>query len=261
MIPLPGGITIACTDVGSRPPPLVLLHGFPLDRTIWTAQLTGLGDRRLIAPDLRGFGDSPPSPGPYTIDDLADDVAALLDRLEVPRAVVAGLSMGGYVALALAERHRERLAGLVLVGSRAGADDEAARAGRDGAIRVIEASGGEAVLRGMFDRLWAPATPEAPRREVARRAERIGDRALIDALVAMRDRPDRRALLGTLGPLPTLVIAGTADLMIPPAAAREMAEAIPGAELVMIDGAGHLPPVERPEAVNRALEGWLAAGV
>jgi 3-oxoadipate enol-lactonase len=249
--------TVGCTDQGEGMPPLVLLHGFPLDRTIWHEQFAGLGGRRLVAPDLRGFGDSPASAGPYTIDDLADDVVALLDHLAIETAVVAGLSMGGYVALALAEHHRERLAGLVLISSRAGADDAAVRAGRGEAIRVIASSGGRPVVRGMFDRLWAPATPAAVRSAVATQAEAVSATALVHALMAMRDRPDREPLLPRLGGLPTLVLTGAADTMIDPAASRAMAEAIPGAELVVVEGAGHLPQIERPVEVNRALEAFL----
>lgn len=257
----PGSIELAHVEAGTVAPPLVLLHGFPLDGWIWHRQLTGLGARRVIVPDLRGFGRSPVSPGRYTIDDLADDVAALLDRLGVEAAVVAGLSMGGYVALAFAERHRLRLAGLILVGTRAGADDAATRAARDGAIETIHSEGSDKVFRGMSDRLWAPGADPALREEVESRAAAISDSALVHALHAMRDRPDRRPLLPGLSGTPTLVIAGDLDAMIPPAAAREMAAAIPGARLVMVAGAGHLPTVERPEVVNAAIRDWLVGEV
>ncbi|HRP07556.1 MAG TPA: alpha/beta fold hydrolase, partial [Gemmatimonadales bacterium] len=113
-VELGNGVTIAFDEAGQGDPPAVFLHGYPFDRTMWRAQLEGIKGRRLIAVDLRSFGSSNPSTAAATIDDYADDVAALLDKMGVSRAVVAGLSMGGYVALAFAERHRDRLAALAL---------------------------------------------------------------------------------------------------------------------------------------------------
>ncbi len=255
---LPGGMTIAWEEAGEGAPPVLFVHGYPLDRALWAAQLEGLHRHRLLAPDLRGFGDSATSnPPALSIDQHADDLANFLDRLEIGRAVVVGLSMGGYVALAMAERHRDRLAGLVLVDTRAGADDAAGRAGRDATIATINGGGGRDVVRGLAPRLFTADTPASVRDPVVARMEAIPPEGLVAALGAMRDRPDRSDLLPTLAGLPTLVLVGSDDRITPPAEARAMAGAIPGAELVVVEGAGHLTPVERPEAVNDALQRFL----
>src|SRR5690606_10899786 len=121
-VDLGNGVTLAFDEAGQGDPPVVFLHGYPFDRTMWRAQLDGIKGQHLIAVDLRGFGASASSNPAASIDDYADDVAALLSKLEIPRAVIAGLSMGGYVALAFAERHRDKLAALALLDTRAGAD-------------------------------------------------------------------------------------------------------------------------------------------
>jgi len=255
---LPGGVMIAWEEAGRGDPPVLFVHGYPLDRALWAAQLAGITGHRLLAPDLRGFGDSAPeNPPAVTVEQHADDLAALLERLEIPRAVVVGLSMGGYVALAMAERHRDRLAGLVLVDTRAGADDASGKAGRDAAIAAVRGGSSREIVRGLAAKLFAPDTPAADRDPVVARMEAIPADGLVAALEAMRDRPDRSALLPTLEGLPTLIIVGSDDRVTPPTEARAMAAAIPGAELVEVEGAGHLAPVERPATVNEALQRFL----
>ncbi len=255
---LPHGVTLAWQEAGQGDPPVLFIHGYPLDRALWAAQLDGLRHHRLLAPDLRGFGDSVVgNPPAVSIDAHADDLAALLERLAIPRAVVVGLSMGGYVALAMAERHRDRLAGLVLIDTRAGADDATGRAGRDAAIATIREGRAREVVRGLAGRLFAADTPSADRDPVIARMEGVPADGLVAALEAMRDRPDRRSLLPRLAGLPTLVVVGSDDRITPPAEARAMAGAIPGAELVEVEGAGHLAPVERPDTVNEALQRFL----
>ncbi len=224
---------------------------------MWRAQLVGVTAQRLIAPDLRGFGDSADAPAAETIDAHADDLAALLDALGIERAVVVGLSMGGYIALAMAERHRHRLAGLVLADTRAGADDAKAREGRAQAISAIEKGGAAAVLDGLAAKLFAPSTLIGVRESVEARMQGVPGPTLVASLAAMRDRPDRTGLLPSLAGLPTLVLVGSDDVITPPEEARAMAAAIPGAELVEVEGAGHLAPVERPATVNEALQAFL----
>src|SRR5947209_8463077 len=133
---LPGGVTIGYDEAGTDGPALVLLHAFPLDRTMWQPQLAALSDvSRVIALDLPGFGESSPA-APFSIEGAADAVAEFLAALDVPKAVVCGLSMGGYVALALARRHADKLAGLILADTRAGVDDRTAKAGRTKSIAL-----------------------------------------------------------------------------------------------------------------------------
>ncbi len=257
-VTLPSGVTLACDDRGRGEPAVLFVHGYPLDRTMWTAQLTGITGHRLIAPDLRGFGDSVAgNPPAESVEAHADDLAALLDALGVARAVVVGLSMGGYVALAMAERHRDRLAGLVLMDTRSRNDDAAGRAGRDGAIATIRGGDSRSVVLGMAEKLFAAQAPQELRSRFTTQMQAVGADGLVAALTAMRDRPDRTALLPTLGDLPTLIVVGREDRITPPEDSRAMADAVPGATLVVVEGAGHLSPAEQPARVNEALQTFL----
>jgi 3-oxoadipate enol-lactonase len=233
-------------DVGEGPP-LVLLHAFPFDRRMWAD--TRVPRRRVIAPDLRGFGESPLRP--FVIADLADDVASLLDALGIGRASIAGLSMGGYVALAFAHRHRARLEGLVLADTKPGPDTPEARQARGEAIELVRGQGVAAYLDKQLPRLLSPgAAPDL--RAHARSLGLQRPESVIAGLEALRDRPDRRGELRHIS-CPTLVIVGTEDTLTPPAEAREMAAAIPGARLIELPGAGHLVNLEAPEAFAAAL--------
>src|SRR5262245_6104649 len=149
-------------EIGGQGVPLVLLHAFPFDRRFY-ADLGGrLSRGRLLVPDLRGFGDSTLD-GPYSLADLADDVAGLLDHLKIERAVIGGVSMGGYVALAFAARHRARLLGLVLADTKAGPDAPEARKGRDEAIALVRGGGVDSYLHTLVPRLLAPTADQALR--------------------------------------------------------------------------------------------------
>jgi pimeloyl-ACP methyl ester carboxylesterase len=245
------GRELAYDRVGAGPP-LVLLHAFPFDRRMWRDTAAALaGEREVISVDLRGFGESPPAAGPFTIADLADDVAGLLDALGLARAAVAGLSMGGYVALAFAARHAGRLAALILADTKAGPDTPEARQARDEAVALVEKEGVGVYLDKQLPRLLAPSASPALRAH----ARGLGDQrpeAVIAGLVALRDRPDRRGELPRIA-CPTLVIVGADDAVTPPAEARAMAAAIPGARLVEIPGAGHLANLEAPAAFDEAV--------
>ncbi len=238
---------------------VVFLHGYPLDRTMWAHQVANLEGFRRIAPDLRGFGRSDAPDLGYSMVTWADDVAALLDALGEERAVLCGHSMGGYVAFEFARRHPDRLAGLVLVDTRAGADPEEGRRGRDAAIQLVREKGAGPIAEQMLPKLFAPESagrrPEAVARmeAVMRRTPVAG---IAGALAAMRDRADSGPLLETLG-MPALVIVGEEDGLTPPAEAEAMAAALPGAVLRKIPDAGHLAPVEQPEAVTAAIAEFL----
>ena len=243
-------------------PVVVLLHGFTLDHAMWHYQRQTLGGMyRVIAPDLRGHGRSAAPAGVYSVGEMADDVVELLDALGIGEpVVVAGHSMGGYVALDMAVRHPGRLRGLVLLNSRAGADAPATAILREELARQVETSGtGDAVVASMIGKLFAPSSYERHAVEVGEtkaRMERSPVVGVAGALRGMATRPDRAADLGRIG-VPTLVLAGADDQLIPVGESRSMAAAIPGALLVEIPGAGHMAPVEEPAAVNAALLAFL----
>jgi pimeloyl-ACP methyl ester carboxylesterase len=250
-------------DDTGRGTPVLLVHGFPHSRAFWAPMVAALsrheGRVRAIAPDLRGFGDTP-ARAPMTLDQHADDLVALLDHLGIARAVVCGLSMGGYVALALWRRHPGRVRALVLADTRATADDAAQRAKRDELAGVARAQGSAAVADaqltgalGKTTREGDPARVEGLRRLMATASVD----GVVGALAAMRDRPDSTATLPGIT-VPTLVVVGAEDALTPPKDARALAAGIPGAMLVEIPAAGHVSAWERPEAFADALAAFVA---
>ncbi len=243
-------------------PVVVLLHGFPLDRSIWAHQRASVGAiYRLITPDLRGHGRSAAPEGVYTIDAMADDVIETLDALQLTEPLIlGGLSMGGYIALSIAERYPERLKGLILLNTRAAADTPEGAAKREEQAREIEGSGDvEPLVAAALPKLFAEATardhPEVVRRLHAHMS-RTPARAVVGALRGLATRPDRTAFLPKIA-VPTLVIAGLEDAIVPIAEAREMAAAIPGSHLVAVPHAGHLTPLENHQATDAAILGFL----
>jgi 3-oxoadipate enol-lactonase len=258
-----GGRSIAYDDTGpaEHDSAVVFLHGFPHHRAFWAPQLAELGGRyRCIAPDLRGFGETPPA-APHSMDRYADDVVELLDALGVARAAVVGLSMGGYVAFALWRRHQERVAALVLADTRAGADSEEARGKRRALMRLARTAGSDAVadsqLPGSIGRTTRDEEPErvSALRELLAAAPVEG---IVGALEAMLARPDSTATLETID-VPTLVVVGRDDAITRPAESRAMHARIPGSRLVVVKEAGHLSSFEQPAAFNLALGEFLAA--
>ena len=253
-----GQVTLAA-DVRGDGPALLLVHGFPLDRSLWAHQVATLAGWRRIAPDLRGLGATVAPDDDYSIAAYADDLIGLLDRLRVSRAVVAGLSMGGYVAFELVRRYRDRVAGLILCDTRADADGPESRASRDALIAVAKEQGVGVVAERLLPRVLGRTTqltqPHLVEqvREMMTRAPVAG---VVGALRAMKERPDSTPLLPSIG-VPTLVVVGQEDEMTPPALAKAMTNAIPSAAMTVIHGAGHLSPLEAPTAVSRVLAEFL----
>jgi pimeloyl-ACP methyl ester carboxylesterase len=251
------GIELAYRDVGAGQP-ILFIHAFPLNGAMWERQTAEFAPRhRLLAPDLRGFGESARGSGAASLDQHADDLAALLDQLGLDKVIVAGLSMGGYISFALWRRHRARIAALVLADTRAGADTEEGKQGREKNARLAEEQGSGAIADQMLPKLLSAGAPAALRDE-ARRMIEANDRAgVAAALRAMAARPDSTSLLASID-VPTLVIVGAEDALTPPSEAQAMFEAIPGCRLAEIPGAGHLSNLEAPEAFNSALDEFLS---
>jgi 3-oxoadipate enol-lactonase len=260
VIAICGDAEIGYDDIGSGIP-VVFLHGFPHNRELWAPQRVALmAQARCIVPDLRGFGESRGA-GLVTMDQYADDVIALLDVLHVPRAVVCGLSMGGYVAFSMWRRHHERVRGLVLADTRAGADNDEAKLKRGEMIQMARERGSGAVADAMLPGMVGKSTREkCP--EIADAVHRMLESApvegIVGALEAMRAREDSTATLNTID-VPTLIVVGEEDVLTPPREARLMHSAIRGSTLEEITGAGHVSNVERPAAVNHVLSEYLAA--
>jgi 3-oxoadipate enol-lactonase len=230
-------------------PRVVLLHAFPLDCRMWSETKAALEDAgwHVSAPDL---------PGPEAEPDLGAWADHVLD-LGGERFVPVGVSMGGYLAFELWRRARERIAALVLVGTRASGETDESRAGRDSSIALLAEAGVIGLWRGLEDRLFASGTPEETRARARELALEQGVTRLPAALAAIRDRPSSTELLSEID-VPVLVVAGTEDAIVPAGEPEEMAEAIPNARLLEIPEAGHLVPLERPEELNRELVAFLA---
>jgi 3-oxoadipate enol-lactonase len=235
-------------------PGAVFVHGFPLDHSVWLDQLKGLAHvRRCVALDLRGFGKSDPTVDPsLSMEMLADDVAGLIDALGMHEADVVGISMGGYVALALWELRPGMVRSLTLVDTRAAADTAEGRAGRDSMVDRLLDFG----RSGLADELAAALLGSAPSKLVQARLRSMieGTRyeTLVAAITGMRDRKDRTVLLPTIN-VPCLVVSGEDDRLIPPEVARALAGEIRGCRTTIVPRAGHLPPIENPDVVNEAL--------
>ncbi|MGE5126196.1 MAG: alpha/beta fold hydrolase [Betaproteobacteria bacterium] len=247
-------------DVLGEGPSVLLLHAFPLGRFMWDPQWETLAQgRRLLRFDVRGFGGSDPADGPLTMERIADDAAALLDLLGIERAVVGGCSMGGYAAFAFVRRHPQRLAGLVLQDTKAGADSDEARRGRLALGRRVLDEGARAAADAFLPKLLGETTQREQPQLVSRLRARIlalRPEAIAAALHGLAARPDSRATLATIR-VPTLVLVGEEDVLTPPEEAEAIAREVPGARLALVPGAGHLANLENPRAVNEQLDAFL----
>jgi len=250
------GVSLAVEARGSGPA-ILFIHGYPLDRTIWQHQVEHLEGVRRIAPDLRGMGRSDAPDLGYSMATYAEDLVGLLEALGEESVVLCGLSMGGYIALEFLRRWPDRVRGLVLMDTKAEADTPEGRKGRDGQIAMVREEGAAALAAAMVPKLLAPQAPPLTVDRIRRMVTATPVAGIVGALTAMRDRGDSRVLLPELGRLPVLVVTGDQDALIPPSVAEGLADAIPGATLRIVAGAGHLPPVEQPEATTRILQEFL----
>jgi pimeloyl-ACP methyl ester carboxylesterase len=241
--------------------PVVLLHAFPLDSRMWLPQIEALGGYQAIVPDLRGFGAARELAVEVAdVDLLADDLARLLDERQLGQVVLCGLSMGGYVALAFARRHPERLGGLVLCGTRAGTDSEREIADRLAMAERVLAEGVGSVPEAMLPRLLGPTVRDKRPDLVEQVTEMILDqdpRGIAGAQRGLAARPDSTPALAAVT-VPALVIVGGEDELAGPEEGRVLATGIRDSRLVLVEGAGHLVNLEQPEPVNEALLDFLA---
>jgi 3-oxoadipate enol-lactonase len=241
--------------------PLLLVHAFPLNRSMWELQNNDMTDiARVIAPDLRGFGASEHPKGAYSMEIMADDCHALLESAAGGQpAVICGLSMGGYVAMTYYRKYPDKVRGLVLAGTRAGADPPEGKANRDKAAEQVLEQGIGALVADMLPKMLAPKT-YATDPELVTRVESImmdaSVNGVVGALMAMKDRPDSSELL-THVQVPTLILHGADDQLISPEEAGKMHAAIKDSRLIILADAGHLCNLEQPGLFNEALREFL----
>lgn len=255
------GFDFDVRDVGPRgAPALVFLHGFPFDQTMWNAEVSLLSDRcRVITFDQRGHGKTGAVAGPYMIEFLVDDVMALLDHLQIPKAILCGLSMGGYVALRAVERQPDRVQALILCDTRSEADSNEAKLKRAANIRTVKEKGVPAFAESFLKAIFAPSTLRDKPDVVAgirQVIEQTAPEAITGTLLSLAARTDTTASLSAIK-IPTLILVGEDDAVTPPQAAESLHQKIAGSCLVRIPSAGHLSNLENPTAFQRALVEFL----
>ncbi len=255
------GAKIAYVDEG-KGVPLLFVHGFPLHRGTWQKQIDALrSSYRIIAPDLRGLGESEAGSGTTTMAQFAQDIHGLLEQVNLGPVILIGHSMGGYVALAFAGQFPHMLRGLVLVGTKAGNDTPEAAAGRRATAEKVRAEGSKVVVEAMAPKMLAPNNHDRTMSEQVRRFMAPSKpEGVIGALLGMAERPDSTAMLAGIA-APTLVITGADDAIIPPTESEKLATAIRGAQLKIIPHAGHLVAYEQAEEFNRILREWLSGSI
>ena len=243
--------------------PLVLLHAFPLTADLWRPQLVRAARGwRLLAPDLRGFGPGV-APVSASMDEMAADVEAFLDAMEIDKAIIGGLSMGGYVTMALFRRAPARFSGMLLANTRAGADSEEGRTARDKMIALVRKEGPGAVADQMLPKLLG-TTSQRARPQLTTLVRRLIESNSADGIAAaiegLRDRPDSMPTLQTVS-VPALVITGEEDAIIPVSESEAMAAALTRSQLVVLPAAGHLSSLEVPDDFSEALGTFLQANL
>ena len=254
------GITVGFDDEGGGDP-LVLVHGHPFDRSMWRPQVEHFArsGRRVIAPDLRGYGETTVVPGKTTLETFARDIVALLDRLEVGRVVLGGLSMGGQIVLELHRLFPERIRALLLADTSAHAETEDGKASRTRAADRLLREGMGPYAAEVLPKMVAPdnirALPDVAE-HVLGMMRATSPEGAAAALRGRAERPDYVDMLARVA-VPTLVVVGRDDEFTPIGDARLLHDRIPDAGLVIVDEAAHLPNLERPTEFNRALQQFL----
>ena len=250
--------TLAYTDTGSGRP-VVLIHGYPFNRSLWNEQIAALsGSYRVIAPDLRGFGESDSSDGPSTMNRMAQDVALLLDHLGIPRVTIGALSMGGYVTFAFYKQFASRVRALILADTRAQADTEEAKQKRAQQAEKALSEGMAGIADAMLPKLLTPETV-SKRPDIVKRVRdmmlKTKPEGAAAALRGMAERDDQTTLKISV---PTLIIVGAEDAITPVADSEKMNQAIAGSRLVVLENAGHVSNLERTEEFNEAVLDFLS---
>ncbi|MFD6292469.1 alpha/beta fold hydrolase [Streptomyces sp. NPDC060205] len=233
--------------------PLVLIHGHPFDRTMWAPQVAAFApDRRVIVPDLRGYGDSPVVPGITPLSVFAEDVAALLDELRVPEFVLGGLSMGGQIAMECYRLFPERIRGLLLADTFPAAETPSGKASRAATAERLLREGMGGYAEEVLYRMVAPYARPDVVAHVRRMMTGTSAEGAAAALRGRAERPDYRELLTRVG-VPTLVVVGEDDEFTPVGVAEAMHAALPDSTLCVVSSASHMPNLENPPAFNKAL--------
>ncbi len=258
---LVNGLKLFYTDTGQRNAPvIVFLHGFPFDHTMWQEQAALCeASFRVISYDHRGHGKSAVGDGQYAFEFFVDDLFGLLDLLHIQKAVLCGLSMGGYAALRAVESRPERIVGLILCDTRSEGDSNEAKLKRAASVRTVKEKGVSTFAEGFLKAVFAPVSiSEKPQivDSIRQTINRSSPEGLCGTLIALATRTDTTSALPKIS-VPTLIIVGEADAITPPAASEAMQKLIPGAQLNVLPKAGHMSNLENPQLFNSHLLKFL----
>ena len=254
------GVDISYGDQGSSDVPIILVHGFPLDKRMWEAQVESLSSEfRVITPDLRGHGESQTATGPYTMELLADDLNSFLNSLNLQRVALGGFSMGGYVVFSFYRKYAERVESLMLLDTKPQPDSDEAKKGREDMAQLAEREGAAPIAERLIPRLLSSDTV-SNRQDVVDKVNMMITECSVEGIAGdlrgMALRSDSSDLLPTID-VPTLIVVGDQDAITPPAESQMMASIIPNATLVEISGAGHLSNLENPTEFNKAIADFM----
>ena len=240
--------------------PVVFIHGFPFSKEMWRPQADALKNQcYVILYDVRGHGASDVGDGQYTVEYFVDDLIGLLDHLKISKAVVVGLSMGGYIALRAIERNPERFRGLVLCDTRSEADSNEGKFKRSTQAKLVKSgkmkSFAESFVKGVFFEKTFTTNPQAVEM-ISHMIEKSSSAAVAGTLIALAARSDTTSSLYNIK-VPTLILVGKHDAITPPSASSAMKEKIPGATMATISMAAHLSNLENAEEFNKHLIAFL----
>ncbi len=253
------GIKMSYEDAG-KGIPFVLIHGHPFDRSMWSEQTAAFGSKyRIIAPDLRGYGESEISPDKTMLEDFARDIAALLDKLKVENIILCGLSMGGQILFEFYRLFPQRVRALILADTFAQLDDAERKQARYDTAEWLLTEGMHDYAEEVLPKMIAPKTIREQPKVAAHVLSMMRGTSPKGAAAALRgraERPDYTALLAQIN-VPTLVVVGSEDEFTPVSDAEFMRQRIPASKLVVIEGAGHMPNLENPVEFNRVVGKFL----
>lgn len=248
------------TTGGKENSPILFIHGFPFDHYMWDKQIEKFNsDYYCITYDIRGLGSSPVGDGQFTMESFVDDLANVIDTLDLDKPSLCGLSMGGYISLRAVERMEEKLGSLILCDTKSLADNNEGRVNRAKGIKQINDEGVERFVEQFISNCFAEGfkqTSDTEYETILRKSKKYDAVGVKGCLLAMAGRTDTTSYLQNIS-IPTLVICGEEDKLTPPDVMKSMSDKIKDSKFVTIEGAGHISPVEAATRVNKEIENFL----
>lgn len=248
-------------DGDQKSRPIIFVHGFPFDHYMWDNQIADFkNDHYCITYDIRGLGSSPVDNGQFTIEMFVDDLEEIINNLNLDKPVLCGLSMGGYISLRAVERMQEKFSAIIFCDTKAASDDNEGKLKRAAAIKQINLGNFDSFIDTFVRNCFGDTFVKEKKNlydEVVKRSKQNNPVGVKGCLLAMAGRTDTTSFLKKIT-LPTLIISGAEDKLTPPEVMREMADQIPNSKFVLVEGAGHMTPIENPEAVSEAIKNFLS---